>query len=107
VTVKAGPFAGAFKSSFTTYDLIRLHDELKTGLAALSGIVNFHNTENDIEFNIEFNNRGSASFTGIAHPHRWLEASLEFRLDTDQSALRQTLRQLEDAIRRFPVKQAQ
>jgi hypothetical protein len=107
LTVKAGPITGGYKSSFTTYDLIRLHDDLKNVLTTLTGVVSFENTESDIEFNIEFNKRGGAAVNGVAHPNRWQGASLRFRLETDQSTLSQTLRQLEAVLRRFPIKQTQ
>jgi hypothetical protein len=107
VTIKIGPFSGAFKSAFMTYDLIGLHDRLKNGLAALSGTLSFQNTEHDIAFDIEFDKRGAATISGTAHPHRTPEASLKFGFDTDQSYLAQTLSQLEAVLRKFPVKQAQ
>lgn len=107
VGIKAGPFSGAFKSAFTTYDLIALAERLKSSLAALSGTVSFQNTEHDIMLEIGFDKRGAASINGTAQPHRSLEASLAFRFDTDQSCLTQTLHQLEAVLRRFPAKQAQ
>jgi hypothetical protein len=107
VTIKAGPFSGAFKSAFTTYDLIALAERLKGALATLSGTVSFQNTENDIAFNIELDKRGNANIHGTAQPHRSQEAFLTFRFDTDQSCLAQTLSQLQAVLRHFPVKQAQ
>jgi hypothetical protein len=104
MTMKAGPFAGTFDVAFTTYDFVKLRDDLKKALAALSGTISFQNTEGDVAFDIEFNKRGGASLRGTAHPHRWLEASLQFRLDTDQSALAQTLGQLEAVLRKLPVR---
>jgi hypothetical protein len=107
MTIKAGPFSGAFKSAFTTYDFIALVEHLKGALATLSGTVSFQNTENDIALNIEFDKRGNGNIHGTAQPHRSPEASLAFRFDTDQSYLAQTLRELESVLRHFPVKQAQ
>jgi hypothetical protein len=106
LTVKAGPFSGAFKSAFTTYDLTSLCDGMKNVLAALSGSMSFQNTEHDIAFNIEFDKRGGATINGTVHPHRSPEASLKFRFDTDQSYLAHTLSQLEALLRRFPIRQA-
>ena len=107
LTIKAGPFSGAFKSAFTTYDLVGLHDRLRNGLAALSGTLSFQNTEHDVAFDIEFGKGGGATISGTVHPHRSPEVSLKFNFDTDQSYLTQTLCQLEAVLRRFPVKQAQ
>jgi hypothetical protein len=107
VSLKAGPFSGAFNAAFTTYDLVALAERLKGALAALSGTVSFQNTEHDVVFDIAFDKRGNASIHGTAQPHRSPEASLTFRFDTDQSYLTQTLRQLEAVLRSFPAKQTQ
>jgi len=107
LTVEATPFSGTFNSAFTTHDLVHLYEQLENSLSSLSGTVSFENTENDIAFDIEFNKRGGATLSGAAHPHKWLGASLQFRLETDQSYLAQTMRQLEVVLRRFPVKQKQ
>lgn len=44
VTVEAGAFLGAFKASFTTDDLVSLHNQLKSALMTRSGTVSCQNT---------------------------------------------------------------
>jgi hypothetical protein len=108
ISVKAEPFSGVLNAAFTTHDLINLYEQLKKALARLSGTVAFQSTDGDLSLTIEFNKRGAATISGLIQPHGSHGASvLQFRLDTDQSALSQTLRQLELAVRRFPVKQMQ
>lgn len=107
LTIKAGPFTGAFKCALTTYDLFAFAERLKSSLAVLSGTASFQNTEQDIAFEIDFDRRGTARIQGTAQPHRSLEGSLGFRFDTDQTYLAQSLRQLEAVLRSFPVKQPQ
>ena len=104
LTIKVGPFNGAFRSAFTTYDLAVLAENLKKALASLSGTVSFQNTEQDIVLDMAFDKRGTAIIIGTAQPHRSLEASLKFRLDTDQSYLVQTLHEVEAVLHKFPVK---
>lgn len=106
LTIKAGSFSGAFKSAFTTYDLVALHERLKIALKTLSGTFTFRNTEDDVKLDVQFDERGCAVLSGTAQPHQSLEGSLTFRFDTDQSYLSQTLRQLEGALRTFRVKHA-
>jgi multidrug efflux pump subunit AcrA (membrane-fusion protein) len=107
LTVKAEPFSGSFKVAFTTHDFASLHERLKKALASLSEAVTFQSTEDDLSLTIEFNKRGTATIAGVAQPHGSRGAALHFRLDTDQSALTRTLRELESVLRRFPVKQMQ
>jgi hypothetical protein len=105
VTVKADPFSGMFRCDFTTHDLVVLAEPLKRSLASLSGTVTFRSTEQDVVFDIVFDEkRGTAEIHGKAQPHRWLGACLSFRLDTDQSYLAQSLREIEAVLRKFPVK---
>lgn len=109
IGVKAEPFSGAFNATFTTHELIILHEQLKKALASLSVTVTFQSTEGDLSLSIEFSKRGAATISGVVQPvvSHGAASALHFRLDTDQSALTQTLRQLEVALRRFPVKQMQ
>lgn len=104
VSVKAGPFTGAFPCTLTTRDLATLTERLKTALGVPSGKVAFRTTESDISLEILFDNRGTAVVLGSVEPQVSPEASLHFRFETDQSYLTQTLRQLESVLRRFPVK---
>ena len=106
ISVQAGPFSGVLNAAFTTHDLFNLYEQLKKALASLSGSVTFQSTEGDLSLTIEFNKRGAATISGVIQPHGSHGASvLQFQLDTDQSALSQSLRQLEVALRLFPVKQ--
>jgi hypothetical protein len=104
LSVEAGPFSGSFKVAFTTHDLISLHDQIKKALESLSGTVSFQNLEDDLSLNIEFDKRGRASVSGVAHPHGSQRAALHFQFDTDQSVLSRTAQELGAVLRKFPVK---
>jgi hypothetical protein len=104
VQVRVGTFSGAFRAALTTYELADLHEQLQKALASLSGTVNFKSMEEDLSFTVRFDRRGGACLTGIAQPHRSRQGALHFRLETDQSALTQTLHELEAALRSFPVR---
>jgi len=107
LAVRVGPFAGTFKAAFTTYDLIAFSERLRSAVTTLSGTLSFQNTEGDIDLAIALDKRGGAVIKGRANPSGWLETSLQFRFDSDQSYLTKTLGQLEAVLRRFPAKQTQ
>jgi hypothetical protein len=107
VSIKVGPFGGAFKAAFTTYDLIVLAERLKRALATPSGTVSFQSTEGDIDLDIVLDKRGGAIIRGRANPNGWQGTFLQFQFESDQSYLTQTLGQIEAALRSFPVKQGQ
>jgi hypothetical protein len=108
LSAKVGPFSGRFNVAFTTHDLTSLRDKLKEALASLSGTVTFRSTEDDLSFTIEFDKRGAAKISGVIQPHGFQGTSaLQFRLDTDQSSLKETLCQLGAVLHQFPVKKMQ
>jgi len=104
-TIKMGAFTGAFRCALTTLDIRTSYESLKKSIATVQGTAYFRTTEKDIDIEIRFDNRGSAVVRGTISPQASLEASLTFRLDTDQSYLLQTMQQLEATLRVFPAKQ--
>lgn len=106
LTVSVGSFTGRFCCAITTFDLARFAEELKVALATLSGRVPFHTSEGDIDLEIAFAARGTATIRGMLKPQESLQASMEFTIDSDQSYLARTLHQLGAALRKFPIRQA-
>jgi hypothetical protein len=104
ITIQAGAFLGAFKASFTTDDLLNLHEQLKSVLTTLSGTVSCQNTGGGLSLAIKLDSGGRAAITGVAHPNRLRRGTLTFRIETDHFALIRTYRELEDAMRAFPTK---
>ncbi len=105
VTVEAGAFLGGFKASFTTDDLVNLHEQLKSALIARSGTVSCQNTGGGLSLAIELDSDGRAAITGVAYPNRLRRGTLTFQLATDHFSLIRTLRELEDTMRAFPTSQ--
>jgi hypothetical protein len=106
VTVQAGAFLGAFKASFTTDDLLSLHEQLKSALTTLSGTVSCQNTGGGLSLAIKLDSDGRAAITGVAYPNRLRCGTLTFQIATDHFALIRTLRELEDTMRAFPTNHA-
>ena len=101
VTVEAGAFVGSFKASFTTDDLVSLHEQLKSALITQNGIVCCKNTGGGFSLVIKLGSDGRASIAGIAEPNRLRRGALHFEIATDHFALISTFRQLEDTLRAF------
>ena len=101
VTVQAGAFLGSFKASFTTDDLVRLHEQLQSALTTLSGTVSCQNTGGALSLKIRLDGDGRAAITGVAHPNRLRRGTLTFRIETDHFALIRTYRELEATMRSF------
>jgi hypothetical protein len=105
LTCRIGPFSGAWKTAFTTYDLTALHDRIEPVLKALSGRASFQNTEGDLTLNVEFSKSGKVQIEGVAEPPATVKSALDFGFASDPSAVAKTVRELKDVIEQFPVKQ--
>jgi hypothetical protein len=111
VSVSAGAFSGSFEVCIGTYELERLHSDLKECVDHLTGTVVFENMEADLLVKIVFQKRGNAEISGEAKPGIFPrrdgdlgQGRLAFSFGSDQSYLAETVRQLGATIRRFPVR---
>lgn len=102
--IEVPPFRGEFEVSLLTGEVKQFRDALAPAVASLSGNVSFENLENDFSLQIEFDGRGGALIKTTAGPHGPLGPVLTFQLKTDQSCLRETLRDLDHAIKKFGEK---
>ncbi len=107
LTVQVGPFSGSFKTSVTTHDLAALCARTEQALQMLSGRVSFETTEGDLTLNMEFSKSGKVQIEGTAQPNGTLKTALQFRFQTDPSALDQMVRGLKVVTQRFPARQVQ
>jgi|SRR5579875_3123064 len=107
VTAQIGPFSGAFRTSVTTYDIAALGERTAEALRSLSGQVSFETTEGDLTLNITFSSRGSAEVEGSLQPNGLSKAALQYRFETEPSALDEMVRGLKAVSERFPAKQIQ
>jgi hypothetical protein len=107
VSISAGPFTGRFRANMTTWDLAKLHDQLTEALERLAGRTDFESTESDIVLAVEFSHRGTATVSGLLRPSGSERTTLSFSFETDQSALSETVRQLDELVHRLPVREVQ
>jgi hypothetical protein len=107
VSVAAGPFSGSFRSNLTTWDFAKLHEQLAEVVKRLSGRVDFESSESDVVLSVEFSPRGTATIAGLLRPNGSERMTLSFNFETDQSALSETVQQLDELVVRLPVREAQ
>jgi hypothetical protein len=83
----------------------RMRDELRSILSSptISGTAGFGSIENDLHVHIELHQGKGALVARVETDFGDHEGAAEFRLTTDQAALRQTVRQLDALLRAFPT----
>lgn len=101
VTIEAGAFLGSFKASFTSDDLVRLHNELKSVLRSPNGTVIFQPSGGGLSLSINIEGNGKTSITGLAQPKRLRQGVLQFNVDLDRFALTRTVHEIEGTLREF------
>jgi hypothetical protein len=105
VAVEAGPFAGAFKAAFSTYDFAELRDRLYAAVEQISGDFDFESTEGDLVLKTSFSARGSATVRIAAKPNAPLAPTISFTIESDQSILAETVCQLSAVLKFFPIRE--
>jgi hypothetical protein len=104
VSIKSGAFSGSFSASFFAHDFARLQAGLEQVLKDISGTVAFESAEGDLAFTIELFARGSAVISGVAKPNSSRESSLRFEFESDQTILSEAVKQLNQVLRRLPLR---
>ncbi len=107
ITVQAGPFSGAFKTSLTTYDVVALGERIADALRSLSGQVSFETTEGDLILDAAFSSRGTVQVEGSVQPTGDAKAALQYGFEAEPSALDEMVRGPKAIREQFPAKQAQ
>lgn len=105
ISVSAGPFSGRFKANLTTWDFAKLHEQLAKAVEQLSGRLDFESSESDIVLAVEFSHRGTATVSALLRPNGSEKTTLSFTCETDQSALSNTVRQLDELVVHLPVRE--
>ena len=99
ITVEVPPFRGEFGIALAIGEIEFFRDQLAPAVNSLSGNVLFENLQSDISLNIEFDKRGGATVKAVVR--RPLGPSLTFQLNSDQTYLRETLRDMDRAAKTF------
>lgn len=104
LTAEIGPFAGTFAISLRTAELVGLCEDLEKAAGSLSGQFSFESMESDLALEGRFGRGGSVELTGVVRTAFQPGVALQYRLESDQSFLTQTVEDLKLVIREFPVR---
>jgi hypothetical protein len=104
VAVNAGAFRGKFQANFLTSEFAELLQGLGTLHRELRGDYTFEPMEGQLVLHVSCDHLGHIHFTGTAMDQAGIGHRLTFSLSMDQTYLSETLRELSDVVRAFPVR---
>jgi hypothetical protein len=104
VAVQTGAFCGKFRANFLTSELEALLQGLGRMHRDLRGDYVFEPLERQLVLRASCDNRGHIHFAGEAIDPAGIGHRLAFQFSLDQTCLAQTLRELSDVVRLFPVR---
>ena len=104
VSVRAGAFSGKFQANFLTSELEELRQGLGTLHRELRGGYTFEPMEGQLILRVSCDNLGCIHIAGEAMDQAGIGHKLTFKLSLDQTYLAESLRELSDVVRAFPVR---
>jgi len=104
VRVRVGAFTGKFGASLLTFELAKLLADLKRLHSDLQGKVTFKPLEEQLVVAFSCDSLGHIQMDGSAMDEAGVGHELKFRMSFDQTYLAQSLQQLEEVLRAFPVR---
>jgi hypothetical protein len=104
VSVHAGAFRGKFSANFLTSELEGLLQGLSKLHQVLHGEYSFEPMEGQLVLKAKCDALGHVEILGEAMDQAGIGHTLSFSLSLDQTYLSETLRQLSDVARAFPVR---
>jgi len=106
VGVAAGGFRGKFDATFQVAELIGFRDELTKLHSSLKGSAALETMEGQLVLRFQGNGLGAIDLRGEAVDRPGIGNRLAFNLALDQTQLANSLSELNDALARFPVRDA-
>lgn len=106
-SVSVGEFSAVLSLALVTHDFARFAGELEQTVQLLKGTASFSTAEAGLAIEIRFTTAGHAEVFGSARSQRSIVpdvSELSFSLETDQSFLAHTVRELKTIVSRFPVR---
>lgn len=104
VAVAAGGFEARFPAELRTDAFQRLHREAAALYESLNGKARFESAEGQLRLTLTGDGRGHIRLDGTARDHPGSDNALDFRIDFDQTQLFGAVAQLDELLRRFPVR---
>ena len=106
ITVQAGGFSGRVRAAILTDDLVRFSGQLHRLSGELTGSAEFSTMEDQLSVTLTCDVRGNIMLRGEVLDDAGIGNRLSFHLDLDQSFLHQSIRELDEVIKAFPVRHA-
>ncbi|MBB1062184.1 WapI family immunity protein [Marilutibacter spongiae] len=104
VSISAGAFRGKFQANFLTTEIVGLLEGLGNLHRELQGDYTFEPMEEQLVLRASCDHLGHIRITGEAMDEAGIGHKLTFRLSLDQTYLSDTLHELSDVVRAFPVR---
>lgn len=105
IEVRVGSFSGLYPASLTTDYIQELSEQLRACLDGPPAEATITSEEGGLDLTIKIDVRGSVSVTGIARPLGPPEAQLRFGFESSMTYLKQTARELAQALEQYPVRE--
>ena len=105
--VAVGEFSCTLGLSLVTSDFVRFLAQLERAVDSLNATATFTTLEEGLQVEIKFTHAGHADLFGHARSQTSLvpdQSVLSFSFETDQSFLAQTVRELKEIVKQFPVR---
>lgn len=104
VSVAAGTFSGEFNSSFLTTDFVDFLQECAQIIEKSGGAAQLAHIEEALRVEVALSSDGSVKVTGQAKVLDVSQTVLSFVFPSDKKSLTAACAQLEEAVRKFPVR---
>lgn len=98
-------FKGKYQGYYEATDLARFLKELESAVSKLQGKAVLSGIEPTAEITVSMEARGTAVIEGELIRTPGSGPWLSFQIETDQSYLQETVRQLREVVERFPIRE--
>lgn len=102
ISVRVGPFAGAFQATLQTFDFIRFARDVEQLDRAVVGSAAFKCAEEWVDLELSADKNGRVHVAGRVRADTGTRVRVSFEYDTDQTFMRQLLHDLRLICTAFP-----
>lgn len=104
VYISVGGFKGKYSAAFLTDDLSQFLNELQHLYRSLKGTAEFKTMEGQLYVKASGDGKGHIEIEGKAIDAAGIGNQLNFNLEIDQTDLLQTIKQLRELVKHYPVR---
>jgi hypothetical protein len=104
INIRVGGFSGRVGAAIVTDELVRFAERLHALYEQLAGSAEFRTLEGQLALTLSCDALGHITLLGDVLDQAGIGNRLSFRIALDQSFLQQSIRELDEVIRAFPVR---